>query len=61
VLHWGAPLLALQPLSEKITAARELLGDSTIQFKQESDGVLLKIPPAAKGQLDRVVVLTIEQ
>jgi alpha-L-fucosidase len=61
VLHWGAPLLALQPLSEKITAARELLGDSTIQFKQESDGVLLKLPPAAKGQLDRVVVLTIEQ
>ena len=58
VLHWNAPLLALPPLSEHISGAKMLNGDASVQFTQNSDGVVLKIPDARPGEVDRVVVLS---
>jgi alpha-L-fucosidase len=61
VLHWDAPLLALAPIETKISAAHELLSGSRIDFTQNSNGVVLNLPAATKGQVDRVIVLTVAQ
>jgi alpha-L-fucosidase len=61
VLRWNAPLLALPPLQQKITRAQQLVSGTGVEFTQDKDGVVLKVPPAAKGELDRVVVLTLGQ
>ena len=57
VLRWDAPLLALPPFEQKITGAQNLVSGAKVQFTQDKDGVVLRIPPAAKGEVDRVVVL----
>jgi len=57
VLHWDAPLLALAPITEAVKNARSFPDGSPIQFTQNSDGVVLKIPPAKSGEVDRIVVL----
>jgi alpha-L-fucosidase len=59
VLNWNAPLLALPPISATITGAYELLNRASIEFTQNSNGAVLHVPPAKKGELDRVVVLTV--
>ncbi len=59
VLNWNAPLLALPPISKTIGAARLLLDSSKVEVTQNSYGVVLKVPAAAKGEVDRVVVLTL--
>ena len=59
VLNWGAPLLALQPVTGKITAAHSLLDNTSIDFTQKPDGIVLKLPPPGKDEVDRVVVLTV--
>jgi alpha-L-fucosidase len=59
VLNWNAPLLALPPISKTIGAARLLLDGSKVEFTQSSNGVVLKVPAGAKGEVDRVVVLTL--
>jgi alpha-L-fucosidase len=59
VLHWEAPLLAIPPIQKRITGARELINGSAVEFKQADDGVVLKVPTAAKGEVDRVIVLTL--
>ena len=61
VFHWKAPLLALAPLQQKIIRAHNLVSGTAVEFTQDKDGVLLKLLPAAKGELDRVVVLTLGQ
>jgi alpha-L-fucosidase len=59
VLRWNAPLLALPPMPRTIRTAQVLLNGSPVEFTQSSKGVILKIPPAEKGELDRVVVLAV--
>lgn len=61
VLHWGAPLLALHPIGKTISSAHEFLGGSSVEFAQSSNGVVLKLPAATKGEIDRVIVLTTTQ
>jgi alpha-L-fucosidase len=61
ILHWDVPLLAVAPIREKITSAHELINGTTVEFKQSSDGVVLKIPAATKGEVDRVIVLTLAE
>ena len=51
VLHWNAPLLALPPLDRKIAAA-EMLGGGAVEFTQKADGVVVKLPAAAKGEVE---------
>jgi alpha-L-fucosidase len=59
ILNWRAPLLALPPIEGKIVSAHFLLGDEPAGLTQNSDGVVLKIRPAGKDEMDRVVVLTV--
>jgi alpha-L-fucosidase len=59
VLNWNSPLLALPPIAGKIAGARLLTDDSPVNFTQNSDGVVLKVPPARNDEADRAVVLTL--
>jgi alpha-L-fucosidase len=61
ILNWNAPLLALAPIQRTISAARMMVNGAPVEFTQNTDGVVLKIPAAAKGEVDRVVVLTVAQ
>jgi alpha-L-fucosidase len=59
ILDWRAPELALPPIQGRITGASELLNGSRVELTQNASGVILKVPAAAKDELDRVVVLTL--
>ena len=59
VLNWGSPLLALPPVSEKVSSAHLLLGDEPVEVTQTVDGVILKLRVQGKDEVDRVVVLTL--
>ena len=59
VLEWNAPLLALSPLPGKISEAHALIDNAKIEFTQNADGVILKLPPAHADETDRVIVLTL--
>lgn len=58
VLNWNAPMLALAPITQKITAANTLVESSPVEFTQKPDGVILKLPIAQESETDRVIVLT---
>ena len=58
VPSWNAPLLALAPI-EKVTAAKNLLDGANVEFTQNADGLVLKVPTAGKDETDRVIVLTV--
>ncbi len=59
VLNWNAPLLALPPVTGNITSAHSLLDGAAVEFTQNVDGMVLKVPPAKIEETDRVVVLTV--
>ena len=59
VLQWKSPLLALPPIEKTIKSAQEFGTGSAVEFKQTSDGVVLTLPPAGKGEVDRVIVLSV--
>lgn len=59
VLSWDAPLLALPPISRTIHTAQLMSNGSAVEFTQSSNGVVLKVAPAAKGEVDRVIVMTL--
>jgi len=61
VLNWGSPLLAFSALPDKIASAHSLLDGGSIDFTQNSDGIILKIPPQGKDETDRVIVLTMSK
>jgi alpha-L-fucosidase len=58
VLHWGTPLLALPSLPAKIKSAQTIDG-AAVEFTENRDGVVLKVPPSKKDEVDRVIVLTL--
>ena len=60
VLQWKAPLLALPPIEKTIKSAQEFGNESPVEFKQTSDGVVLKVPSAGKSEVDRVIVLRVQ-
>jgi alpha-L-fucosidase len=60
VLNWTTPLLALPPLSSRIAEAHSLLDSSNIEFTQNADGIILKVPPPKNDETDRVIVLTVK-
>src|SRR5271157_2005023 len=59
VLNWGAPLLALPPIASKVVGAHSMVDGASVEFTQNSDGLILKVPPAKKEEVDRVIVLTL--
>lgn len=61
VLHWGAPLLALPPIDGAIRSAKNLSDGSAVEFKQNADGVVIKLPPQQKEEVDRVIVLELPE
>ena len=58
ILNWNASLLALAPLTRKITSAHTLIENSPVEFTQNSDGVILKLPSPKEAEPDRVILLT---
>jgi len=58
VLHWNAPLMALPPIAGKVRSARTMSGD-VVAFTESKDGVILKLAPPKKDEVDRIVVLTL--
>ena len=59
VLQWKAQLLALPPIEKSIKSAQEFGSESPVEFKQTTDGVVLKVPSAEKMGPDRVITLTV--
>ena len=59
VLNWASPLLALPPIEGKISSAQMLLGGESVDVTQTADGVILKLRPQGKDEVDRVIALTI--
>ena len=59
ILTWNAPLLALPPLENHVRGAHLLLDGSGVEFTQNPNGVVLKVPPPKNDEVDRVVVLTL--
>jgi hypothetical protein len=59
VLNWGSPLLALGAIQGKIATAHQLIDGASVTFTQNTDGVILKLPPPLKDDPDRVIVLTV--
>src|SRR5438309_3632937 len=58
VLNGSSTMLALAPVTRKITAAHTLPENSPVEFTQNPDGLILKLPPAKENETDRVIVLT---
>ncbi len=58
VLHWSTPLLALPALPAKVRSA-QMMGGTAVEFTESGEGVVLKIPPPKKDEVDRVVMLTL--
>ena len=59
VLHWNAPLLALPPIEKKILSAKMLADGATVEFTQNTNGIVIKVP-AINEEVDRVVVLQVQ-
>ena len=59
VLHWNAQMLALPPLPRKVTSVQQLFHETKLQVAQSENGIVLPLLPAAKGETDRVLVLTL--
>jgi alpha-L-fucosidase len=59
VLSWRAPLLALPPIPSKVVKANSLLDAAAVEFTQNADGIIVKVPPSNSEETDRVIVLTL--
>ncbi len=59
LLDWNGDSIALPDIGRKIVAARRLLDGSAVSFTVNDYGLLLKVPPRAKDQVDDVIVLTL--
>jgi len=57
VLHWNAPLLALPPLGKTVKSAHALSDNVAVTVTQNTEGIVLELPPAKKAEVDRVVIL----
>jgi alpha-L-fucosidase len=61
ILHWAAPLLSLPPITEHIDSAHEFITGNRLEFKQDSSGIVLHVPSAVNGEVDRVIVLALKR
>jgi alpha-L-fucosidase len=59
ILSWRAPLLALPPIPSKVVEAHYLLDTSAVEFTQNADGIVVKVPLPKSDEADRVIVLTL--
>jgi hypothetical protein len=42
-------------------SSRNSLTSAPVEFTQTGQGVVLRVPPAEKGEIDRVIVLTLDE
>jgi alpha-L-fucosidase len=61
VLHWSGKLLALPPIKTAVRSAQLFPDNSPVAVTQNSDGVVLTLPEEKKGEVDRVIVLTLDR
>lgn len=61
VLEWDQPLLALPPLERRVAAATMLASGDRVPFAQSDDGIVLTLPAARAGEVERVVVLRLRR
>jgi alpha-L-fucosidase len=57
VLDWNQPVLALAGIPGPVHSARLLRDGSSVEFSAVKGGLVLKIPEAQAGEVDRVIVL----
>ena len=60
VLDWPDPLLSLPPLGGRVRSARMLDGGAAVLLQQSAAGVTLQLPHTP-GDIDRVVVVVVQQ
>jgi hypothetical protein len=60
VFDWPDRTLVLPSLPSEVAAARTLVGNKTLQFRQDKEGLLLSLPPRAADVVDLVVVLELK-
>ena len=61
VLHWSGKLLALPPIKAAVRSAQLFSDNSPVAVSQNNDGVVLTIPEEKKGEVDRVIILTLDR
>src|SRR6266576_1922880 len=59
ILNWKTPLLALPPIATKVSKAQALVDNASVEFTQNADGVVLKIPTPKGDVTDRLIVLAV--
>ncbi len=59
ILNWNGKLLALPAMQRPILSAVSFLNSADVAFTQSSNGVVLTVPEAKKGEVDRVIVLNL--
>ena len=59
VLNWNSPLLAVGPITRKVSSAALMSDNSRVQFSQSDKGVVLTLPAETVKEVDRVIVLTL--
>jgi len=60
VLDWNQPVLALAGMPRPVHAAKLLRDGSSVEFSVVKGGLVLRIPEAQPGEVDRVIVLELE-
>ncbi len=60
VLDWSGPSLSLPSLGHKVKSAKMMDGGTPVEFREDSFGLELKLPPAKADEVDRVVVVETE-
>ncbi|HKV63853.1 MAG TPA: alpha-L-fucosidase [Candidatus Acidoferrum sp.] len=60
VLDWNQPVLALAGLPRPVHSAKLLRDGSGVEFSTVKGGLVLKIPEAQTGEIDRVFALELE-
>jgi alpha-L-fucosidase len=57
VLDWADPVLALPDFGSRVMRASMLKDGKPVEFTQTARGITLALPPAARDEADRVIVL----
>ena len=60
VLDWNQPVLALAGIPRPVRSAKLMRDGSNVEFSRISGGIVLKLPEAQADEVDRIVVLELE-
>ena len=60
VLDWNGPLLGLPAMPREVRSVKLLRDGSSVESSTVKGGLVLKLPEAQPGEVDRVIVLELE-